>query len=135
MWEGHSLEVDNVATQCGPPARDIRGFRHRDQQVRRIEPAKRRSKAAVFASQIRSGRRASREDTDRARNGRGEDSDIWSGLVGNPQGELQLLLLDSSPHGQPQVRAEYFVTSHECQEPPFSDTGNGAVRCRDHDMQ
>lgn len=66
---------------------------------------------------------------------RGEDSDIWSGLVGNPQGELQLLLLDSSPHGQPQVRAEYFVTSHECQEPAFSDTGSGAVRCRDHDMQ
>jgi hypothetical protein len=66
---------------------------------------------------------------------RGEDSDIWSGLVGNPQGEMQLLLLDSSPHGQPQVRAEYFVTSHECQEPVFSDTGNGAVRCLDHDMQ
>ena len=60
---------------------------------------------------------------------RGTDSDIWSGLVGTPQGELQFLLLDSSPFGQPQVRAEYFVTLHECRETAFSDTGDGAVRC------
>jgi len=66
---------------------------------------------------------------------RGEDSDIWSGLVGNPQGGLQFLAFDSSPHGQPQVRAEYFVTSHECRGPAFSDTGYGAVRCRDYGMQ
>jgi hypothetical protein len=61
---------------------------------------------------------------------RGEDSDVWAGLVGDPQGGLQFLVLDSSPHGQPQVRAEYFVTTHECREPAFSDRGNGAVRCR-----
>lgn len=66
---------------------------------------------------------------------RGEDSDVWSGLVGNPQGGLQFLVLDSSPHGQPQARAEYFVTSHECREPAFSDTGNGAVRCGGYGMQ
>ena len=61
---------------------------------------------------------------------RGEDSDIWSGLVGDTQGGLQFLVLESSPHGQPQVRAEYFVTSHQCREPVFADTGNGAVTCR-----
>lgn len=66
---------------------------------------------------------------------RGEDSDIWSGLVGNSQGKLQLLLLDSSPYGQPQTRAEYFVTSRECKEPAFSNTGYSAVSCRDHKMQ
>lgn len=65
---------------------------------------------------------------------RGEDSDVWSALIGNTQGELQLLYLDSSPHGEPQTHAQYFVTELNCRKPTFSAAGNGAVWCRDLDM-
>lgn len=59
----------------------------------------------------------------------GEDSDVWSGLVGNANGELRWLLLDSSPFGKPQVRAEYFVTSRACSGPQLAPSGAGAVKC------
>jgi hypothetical protein len=65
---------------------------------------------------------------------RGEDSDVWSALSGNAQGDLRLLVLDSSPYGEPQVRAEYFVTELPCREAMFAAAGNGAVWCKDLGM-
>ncbi len=59
----------------------------------------------------------------------GVDSDVWSGLVGDANGELRWLLLDSSPSGKPQARAEYFATSRHCSSPHFAQSGNGAVSC------
>lgn len=59
----------------------------------------------------------------------GIDSDIWSGLVGDREGELQRLILDSSPSGQPPVRAEYFSTSQVCRNPAFRATGRDAIEC------
>jgi len=59
----------------------------------------------------------------------GEDSDVWSGLVGDSNGVLQELVFDSSPFGAPQKKAEYFVTALDCQSPEISDIGPGAVRC------
>jgi hypothetical protein len=59
----------------------------------------------------------------------GEDSDIWSGLVGGADGELRWLVLDSSPYGEPQTTAEYSVTSRACLNPEFAQVGAGAIRC------
>ena len=62
----------------------------------------------------------------------GEDSDIWSGLVGNSDGQVQWLIFDSSPHGKPQSKAEYFVTLTPCSNPEFREIGPGAVSCASH---
>jgi hypothetical protein len=63
----------------------------------------------------------------------GEDSDVWSGLMGDVDGELRWLALDSSPNGQPQRRAEYFVTSRACSGPQFVQDGAGALRCEQYE--
>jgi hypothetical protein len=59
----------------------------------------------------------------------GVDSDVWSGLVGDADGRLRWLALDSSPFGEPQVRAQYFATSRACSRPRFAPIGPGAVSC------
>jgi hypothetical protein len=62
----------------------------------------------------------------------GEDSDVWSGLVGNSDGQMQWLIFDSSPHGEPQQRAEYFLTLARCSKPELYETGPGAIGCAAH---
>ena len=60
----------------------------------------------------------------------GEDSDVWSGLVGDADGRLQWLALDSSPSGEPQVRAPtFFATSRTCSGPRLTRIRPGAVSC------
>jgi len=67
----------------------------------------------------------------------GRDLDIWSALVGDRDGELQFLLLDSSPSGQPSVRAEYFASlvsrrsaGSGVTAPVPSDRSLPSTRCR-----
>ena len=64
----------------------------------------------------------------------GVDSDVWSGLAGSTAGHVQMLTFDSSPHGQPQTRAEYFVTSRDCVAPTLAEDGPGVISCR-NDVQ
>jgi hypothetical protein len=60
---------------------------------------------------------------------RGEDSDVWSGLVGDSLGQMQWLTFDSSPGGKPQRKAEYLVTAVGCSSPVLRDTGPSAISC------